>query len=93
MCTLCGTTESFVIGRTTPLTAFTEAFALGDADQVSAILRLSTGGSGEIQIRTYRSDVLRALAQSLRQLADDADRISRGPKAKRLPTARVMVIT
>jgi hypothetical protein len=93
MCSLCGTVEEFVVGKGAAITAFSEVCALGgDASNVSAYLRLSTTAGREVMVRVYRPDALRSLSHTLRQMADDADRLRRAAKPPRAPVARVTVI-
>jgi hypothetical protein len=93
MCSLCGTVEEFVVGKTTALTAFSEVSALGgEARDICAYLRLSTTTGREVMVRVYRPDTLRLLSRTLRQMADDADRLRHTAKSPRAPVARVTVI-
>lgn len=95
MCSLCGTVEEFVVSSSV-LTAYTEVAATqsfaGEGRRVQAFLRLSNVGGGEILVRIHRPDALRVLSHTLRQMADDADRLRRAPKPSRMPLARVTVI-
>lgn len=93
MCSVCGTVEEFVVGKATALTAFTEVSALGGEDRnICAYLRLSTTAGREVMVRVYRPDALRLLSRTLRQMADDADRLRQAAKSPRAPLARVTVI-
>ena len=78
------------------LTAYTEVAATTsvatEANSVYAFLRLSNVGGREILVRVYRTEALRALSRTLRQMADDADRLRRSPKPSRAPVARVTII-
>jgi hypothetical protein len=43
-------------------------------------------------VRIYRSDTLHLLSRTLRQMADDADRLRHAAKSPRAPLARVTMI-
>jgi hypothetical protein len=93
MCSLCGTVEEFVVSKGAALTAFTEVSRLGgEAKDVCAYLRLSTTAGREIMVRVYRPEALRSLSRTLRQMADDADRLRNAQKPHQVPLARVTVI-
>lgn len=95
MCSMCGTVEEFVVSSST-LTAYTEVAVTsalaGEGRSVYAFLRLANVGGREVLFRVHRPETLRALSRTLRQMADDADRLRRSAKPSRTPVARVTVI-
>jgi hypothetical protein len=92
---MCGTVEEFVVSSGS-LTAYTEVAVtsalVGEGRSVYAFLRLANVGGREVLFRVHRPETLRALSRTLRQMADDADRLRQAAKSPRAPLARVTVI-